>query len=65
VYDRWMREQLAQAQVRVRVDIFNAVAAMLHTGIGVGILPTFMERATPSWCRCRTPSPNCRCRCGC
>ena len=34
-------------QVRVRVDIFNAVAAMLHTGIGVGILPTFMEPAHP------------------
>ena len=47
VYDRWMQQQLATAQVRVRVDIFNAVAAMLHTGIGVGILPTFMEPAHP------------------
>ena len=47
VYDRWMQQQLAQAQVRVRVDIFNAVAAMLHTGIGVGILPTFMQSAHP------------------
>jgi DNA-binding transcriptional LysR family regulator len=47
VYDRWMQQQLAQAQVRVRVDIFNAVAAMLHTGIGVGILPTFMQGAHP------------------
>lgn len=48
VYDRWMRQQLAQAQVRVRVDIFNAVAAMLHTGIGVGILPTFMQARHPA-----------------
>jgi DNA-binding transcriptional LysR family regulator len=47
VYDRWMRGQLAAAQVRVRVDIFNAVAAMLHTGIGVGLLPTFMEPRHP------------------
>jgi DNA-binding transcriptional LysR family regulator len=47
VYDRWMRTQLAQAQVRVRVDIFNAVAAMLHTGIGIGVLPTFMETRHP------------------
>lgn len=47
VYDRWMQQQLAQAQVRVRVDIFNAVAAMLHTGIGVGILPSFMEASHP------------------
>jgi DNA-binding transcriptional LysR family regulator len=42
VYDRWMRVQLAQARVRVRVDIFNAVAAMLRTGVGIGVLPTFM-----------------------
>lgn len=47
VYDRWMREQLAQAQVRLRVDIFNAVAAVLRTGLGVGILPTFMEPQHP------------------
>ena len=47
VYDRWMRSHLAGAQVRVRVDIFNAKAAMLRTGIGVGILPTFMEARLP------------------
>ena len=47
VYDRWMRQQLAQAQVRVRVDIFNAMAAMLRTGIGIGLLPTFMEDRHP------------------
>jgi DNA-binding transcriptional LysR family regulator len=47
VYDRWMRQHLPPGQVRVRVDIFNAVAAMLHTGVGVGILPTFMAGAHP------------------
>lgn len=47
VYDQWMRDQLAQARVRLRVDIFNAVAAMLRTGLGVGILPTFMEPRHP------------------
>jgi DNA-binding transcriptional LysR family regulator len=47
VYDRWMRQHLAQAQVRVRVDIFNAAAAMLRTGIGVGLLPTFMAESNP------------------
>lgn len=47
VYDRWMRSQLAQADVRVRVDIFNAMAAMLRTGIGVGVLPTFMVERHP------------------
>ncbi len=47
VYDQWMRDQLAQARVRLRVDIFNAVAAVLRTGLGVGILPTFMEPRHP------------------
>lgn len=47
VYDQWMRQHLGTAQVRVRVDIFNAVAAMLRTGIGVGILPSFMQDKHP------------------
>lgn len=49
IYDRWMRTHLdrAEVRVRVRVDIFNAVASMLHTGIGVGVLPTFMEPQHP------------------
>lgn len=47
VYDHWMREHLAQANVRMRVDIFNAAAAMLHTGLAVAVLPTFMERRHP------------------
>jgi DNA-binding transcriptional LysR family regulator len=47
VYDQWMRQHLVPTQVRVRVDIFNAVAAMLRTGVGVGILPTFMQDKHP------------------
>jgi DNA-binding transcriptional LysR family regulator len=47
VYDDWLRKHLAHAAVRVRVDIFNAKAAMLRTGIGVGLLPTFMEARHP------------------
>jgi DNA-binding transcriptional LysR family regulator len=42
-----MRQHLATARVRVRVDIFNAVAAMLRTAIGVGVLPCFMEASHP------------------
>lgn len=47
VYDRWLHRRLTQANVRVRVDIFNAKAAMLRTGIGVGVLPTFMQAKHP------------------
>jgi DNA-binding transcriptional LysR family regulator len=57
VSDRWMREQLAGAQVRVRVDIFNALAAMLRTGIGVGLLPTFMEASHPELVAVSEPIP--------
>lgn len=57
VYDLWMREHLAQARVRVRVDIFNAAAAMLRTGIGVAVLPCFMEASLPELVAVSAPIP--------
>jgi DNA-binding transcriptional LysR family regulator len=42
-YARWMQEHIRPEQVRLRVDIFNSIVAMLRTGIGVGVLPTFVE----------------------
>lgn len=57
VYDRWMGTHLAQSQVRVRVDIFNAVAAMLRTGVGIGVLPTFMEAQHPDLVAVSEPIP--------
>lgn len=44
IYDKWTQSNLADAKVVARVDFFNAKAAMLRTGIGVGLLPTFMDR---------------------
>jgi DNA-binding transcriptional LysR family regulator len=57
VYDRWMRVELAHADVRARVDIFNAVVAMLETGLGVGVLPTFMEARHPDLVPVSEPIP--------
>jgi DNA-binding transcriptional LysR family regulator len=57
IYDLWLRQRLAQANVRVRVDIFNAKAAMLRTGIGVGVLPTFMEARHPELVAVSEPIP--------
>jgi DNA-binding transcriptional LysR family regulator len=57
VYDRWMRQQLAQANVRLRVDIFNAMVAMIRTGIGIGVLPTFMEANHPEIVAVSDPIP--------
>ncbi|MBP6902412.1 MAG: LysR family transcriptional regulator [Burkholderiaceae bacterium] len=47
LYDQWLRKHLVPEQVRLRVDIFNAAAAVLHTGLGVALLPTFMEPRHP------------------
>jgi DNA-binding transcriptional LysR family regulator len=57
VYDVWLRQRLAHSTVRVRVDIFNAKAAMLRTGIGVGVLPTFMEARHPELVAVSEPIP--------
>lgn len=57
VYDRWMHQHLAHSNVRLRVDIFNAKAAMLRTGIGVGILPTFMQEKHPELVAVSEPIP--------
>jgi len=57
VYDRWMERHLAGARVPVRVDIFNAVAAMLRTGIGIGVLPTFMQGRHPELVPVSDPIP--------
>jgi molybdate transport repressor ModE-like protein len=57
VYDQWLHAHLAHANVRVRVDIFNAKAAMLRTGIGVGVLPTFMEAKHPELVAVSEPIP--------
>jgi DNA-binding transcriptional LysR family regulator len=47
-FDRWMHAHLLPRQVRLRVDVFNASVAMLKTGIGVALLPTFVELSEPS-----------------
>ena len=57
IYDQWMATHLPPGQVRLRVDIFNALAAMLHTGIGVGLLPTFMEARHPELVAVSDPIP--------
>ena len=56
-YDPWLRQLLAHSEVRVRVDIFNAKASMLRTGIGVGVLPTFMEAKNPELVAVSDPIP--------
>jgi DNA-binding transcriptional LysR family regulator len=46
-FARWMSAHIPPAQVRLRVDIFNSVVAMLRTGLGIGLLPTFVAAHEP------------------
>lgn len=46
-FGRWMRANIPPQQVRLRVDIFNSMVAMLRTGLGVGVLPVFAADAEP------------------
>jgi DNA-binding transcriptional LysR family regulator len=48
-HDVWMHRELASAQVRVRVDTFTALAAMLSTGVGIGVLPTCVAETHPEF----------------
>lgn len=50
-------QRIQGARVGVRVDIFNATAAMLRTGIGVGVLPTFMQANNPELFAVSDPIP--------
>lgn len=46
-YQRWMRGHVPPERVRLRVDLFHSMAAMLRTGLGVGALPTFVGAQEP------------------
>jgi len=46
-FGRWMLEHIPASQVRLRVDMFNSVVAMLRTGLGIGVLPTFVAAREP------------------
>lgn len=46
-FGRWMRQHIPPQQVRLRVDIFNSMVAMLRTGLGIGVLPVFAADAEP------------------
>lgn len=46
-FERWMREHVPDERIRIRVDMFHAMVAMLHTGLGIGLLPRIVEPFEP------------------
>ncbi len=44
-FDRWLGAEVADAHVVLRVDNFTHAAAMARAGLGIALLPTFIERS--------------------
>ncbi len=56
-FARWMRERIPARQVRMRVDIFNTAIAMVRTGLGIGVLPSFVVDREPELIPVSDPIP--------
>lgn len=56
-FERWMNEQVDDARQVFRIDLFHSMAAMLRTGLGVGLLPDFAGRREPSLVAVSDPIP--------
>jgi DNA-binding transcriptional LysR family regulator len=46
-FDRWLAETLPDSHVALRVDDFNNALAMVRAGLGIALLPTFVEPGAP------------------
>lgn len=46
-FERWMRAHVPHERIRLRVDLFHSMVSMLRTGLGVGLLPSFVEADEP------------------
>ncbi|MBA2721865.1 MAG: LysR family transcriptional regulator [Methylibium sp.] len=46
-FDRWMHENVPAERVMLRVDLLHSAVAMARSGLGVAVLPVFVERAEP------------------
>lgn len=46
-FDRWLDANVPETSVVLRVDGFSAALAMVRGGLGMSLLPTFLERTCP------------------
>lgn len=47
-FDRWLSSMVDDAQVVLRVDNFTHAAALAEAGLGVALLPSFVEASLPT-----------------
>lgn len=43
-FDRWLEHQVPDAHVKLRVDNFSHALTMVRAGLGIALLPTFLEK---------------------
>ncbi|MDP1690817.1 MAG: LysR family transcriptional regulator [Burkholderiaceae bacterium] len=46
-FDRWLAEQVPESNVVLRVDNFSHAATMVRAGLGIALLPAFVESSLP------------------
>jgi DNA-binding transcriptional LysR family regulator len=46
-FDRWIDAQVPESSVVLRVDGFSHALTMVRAGLGIALLPTFLERTCP------------------
>ena len=46
-FDRWLVDRVPTSSVVLRVDGFEHALAMLRSGLGIALLPAFLERSCP------------------
>lgn len=46
-FDRWLEDQVPASSVVLRVDGFDHALAMLRCGLGIALLPAFLEHSCP------------------
>lgn len=56
-FDRWLSAQVPDASVTLRVDSFSHALTMIRTGLGIGLLPSFLEAGVPDLQALTAPIP--------
>lgn len=59
-FERWLTEQVPDSSVVMRVDGFDHALAMLRAGLGIALLPTFLENTFPELHALSLPIPELR-----
>lgn len=56
-FDRWLSTQVPEASVVLRVDGFSQALTMVRAGLGIALLPTFLEHSCPELQALSDPIP--------